>query len=114
MYKVRYAPGARERVCGPARVKRTSLNLDMALVEKAKKELGATTIKQTIETALWETIALVGRVRSIENMSSQPYDDRKVKALEESDRRWRKSMDELISVQENIRRDNAARSRRAG
>lgn len=96
MYKVEYAPGARESVCGPPRVKRTSLNLNMALVDRARKDLGTKTIKETVEAALWEAIAMVGRERAIQRWHSEPYDPALVEEMEEARRQqWNRGLEAL-------------------
>ncbi|HLY67875.1 MAG TPA: hypothetical protein VKU60_20215 [Chloroflexota bacterium] len=96
MYKDVYAPGARERVCGPARVKRTSLNLNMALVDKARRELGTKTTKETIEIALWETIAMLGREAFLRRDRQEPYDPQRVEEWEAERRRmWSRGLEGL-------------------
>ena len=74
-------------------MRRTSVNLNVALVDKARKELGTTTIKETIEAALWETIAMFGREAFLERERNEPYDAAAVERWEEERRKmWNRAL----------------------
>lgn len=53
-------------------VRKTTLDLDVELLERAKEALGTHGIKDTIDRALYEAIVADARRRTIDRLTSMP------------------------------------------